>query len=210
MGVGFMVEVLEIGRNESFVGVGGVIDGNRVCVGENLFLEGAETDTLFFAMSFDVVTCEEEVFGVEPELGIINVAETEGHGAKVVIASVMRSVTGTGTLVKLLEEGLEDKRDAKSCKEWAQGTALSIAFSLKEEAHVAFRVKEPAAVGLAVEEIEKGEERLKGFFRGKEVPSGGSGAFVEAVDEINEQKDASGGMGVVHEAVHAGTDDVEN
>ena len=51
---------------------------------------------------------------------------------------------------------------------------------------------------------------LKFFFAGKKVTGGSSGALVEAVDEINDEKDASGSEGAIHVAVHAGTDDVKD
>ena len=49
------------------------------------------------------------------------------------------------------------------------------AFLLKKETHFAVRVKEPAAVGLAIEQIKEGEEVLKLFFGGKQITGGGSG-----------------------------------
>ena len=87
---------------------------------------------------------------------------------------------------------------------------MSKALFLKEEAHFAFRIKEPTAVGLAVKEIKEWEEVLEFFFGGKKITGGSSGALIEAIDEVNNKEDASGGKGVVHVTVHAGTDNVED
>ena len=84
------------------------------------------------------------------------------------------------------------------------------ALLLKKETHLAVRVKEPAAVGLAMEQIKEGEEVLEFFFAGKKITSGSSGALIEAIDEVNNEEDASGGEGGIHVLVHASTDDVED
>ena len=69
---------------------------------------------------------------------------------------------------------------------------MSKALLLKEEAHFTFRVKEPAAIGLSVEEIKEWEEVLEFFLGGKKITGGSSGALIEAIDEVNDGEDASG------------------
>ena len=51
---------------------------------------------------------------------------------------------------------------------------------------------------------------MKFFFGGKKITGGSSGAWIEAIDEVNNEKDASRSKGPIHVAVHAGTDDVED
>ena len=51
---------------------------------------------------------------------------------------------------------------------------------------------------------------MKFFFGGKKITGGSSGALIEAIDKVNDKEDSSGGKGVVHVTVHAGTDDVED
>ena len=144
-----MVEVSQVGGEEIFVGVGGVVDGNGVGVGEDQFFERTEDDAQGGAVGFDVVAGEEKVLDMEPKACVINVTEGEGQGAKTIITCVALSMTGMGSLTELQKEGFEENGDAEGCKQGAKGAALGKAFFLKKEAHVTSGVKEPASIVLA-------------------------------------------------------------
>ena len=94
-----MIDLLEVGNEEVLVWVIGVVDGDGVGVGEGIFFEGTQQDTIFGAVGFDVVTGEEEIFAMNPHFGVINVAEKESHGAMIIITIVMPSLSCTGSLV---------------------------------------------------------------------------------------------------------------
>ena len=94
-----MIDLLEVSNEEVLVWVGRVIDGNGVSVGEGILFEGTQEDTICWALGFDVVTGEEEIFAMNPHFGVINVAEKESHGATIIITIVMPSLPCTGSLV---------------------------------------------------------------------------------------------------------------